>query len=351
MIMNKLHEYLAILGLGITMLACNTHAADSPSESSNETVKLPVDTKIVRVAALVQEEIVAGSILPNKEVTISSEIAKKVKSIHFEEGAWVSKGQVLFKLDDSEIEIKLKQIQADLALAKLTESRLASLLKTESVRQEEYDVALAKLQSMEAMQDLLRLELEKTVISAPFSGKIGIKKVHVGTLVGPGQALVTLQDQNTVKVQFTVGEKYLPYVAVGRQISFSVLGRPNRLSAKISAMEAAIDTQTRTITVHATRSNKHGELSPGMSAKVFFSSVDDNAKGVILPTESLIPSAEGYGVFVVRKGLARITPVTIGNRTESDALITSGLNHGDTVMISNILRSGDGTPVEIASIK
>ena len=70
-----------------------------------------------------------------------------------------------------------------------------------------------------------------------------------------------------------------------------------------------------------------------------------------MPTESLIPSAQGYTVFAVKTGAAKITPVTIGNRNEAEALIISGLHDGDTVMISNILRSGDGTPVEIVSIK
>ena len=71
----------------------------------------------------------------------------------------------------------------------------------------------------------------------------------------------------------------------------------------------------------------------------------------MLPTESLMPGAQGYSVFVVKNGTAKITPVTIGNRTETEALITAGLNDGDTVMISNILRSGDGTPVQVVSIK
>jgi membrane fusion protein, multidrug efflux system len=88
-----------------------------------------------------------------------------------------------------------------------------------------------------------------------------------------------------------------------------------------------------------------------MSANVFMSTVEDNATGITLPTEALIPGAQGYSVFTVKTGLARITRVTIANRTETDALITSGLNDGDTVMISNILRSGDGIPVEIISIK
>ena len=349
--MNTLTSFLGIIALSILMLGCSTRAADAPSQQSSQVTRLPVDVKVVRATSLVQEESVAGSILANKEVTIASEVAKKIISIHFREGAYVHKGQLLYKLDDSEIKARLKQIRAEVALAKLSESRLSQLWQSESVRQEEYDVALTKLQSLKASEELLQIELEKTSVKAPFAGIIGLTKAEAGSLVSFAQPLVRLQENETVKVQFAVAEKYLPYVKVGKRISFSVPGRNDRLHAKIYTTESGIDSETRTITVHAATSNKGGSLKPGMSAKVYFSTVDSDATGITVPTESLIPSAQGYSVFAVKTGAAKITPVTIGNRNEAEALIISGLHDGDTVMISNILRSGDGTPVEIVSIK
>ena len=349
--MNKLNNHLATIALGLAVLGCTTQAADNENGSSGQVTKLPVDVKVVRASALVQEESVAGSVLANREVTVTSEVSRKVISIHFTDGRYVTKGQLLYKLDDSEVKARLKQIQSELALAKLTESRLSKLLKNESVRQEEYDVALTRLQSLQASEELLLVELSKTSITAPFSGVVGITKVEIGSLVNPGLPLVTLQDQGTVKIEFTVAEKHLPFVKTGKDISFSVLGDSVRLPATISATESGIDAESHTIMVQAFSFNKNGKLRPGMSARVFLSTVEENATGITLPTEALIPGAQGYSVFAVKKGVARITHVTIGNRTETDALITSGLNDGDTVMISNILRSGDGTPVEIVSTK
>jgi membrane fusion protein, multidrug efflux system len=351
MSMNKLNNYLAMIALSLAVLGCTTQAADNENGSSGPATKLPVDVKVVRASTLVQEESVAGSVLAKREITVTSEVSKKVISIHFKDGSYVNKGQLLYKLDDSEITARLKQIQSELALAKLTESRLSQLLKKESVRQEEYDVALTRLQSLQASEELVLVELSKTSISAPFSGVVGITKVEIGSLVNPGLPLVTLQDQRTVKIEFTVAENHLPFLKTGKHISFSVLGDSVRLPATISATESGIDAESRTIMVQAFSSNKNGKLRPGMSARVFLSTVEENATGITLPTEALIPSAQGYSVFAVKKGVARITQVTIGNRTETDALITAGLNDGDTVMISNILRSGDGTPVEIVSTK
>ena len=347
--MNKINNYLAIGALGMAILGCSTRAADKRSDASGAPSKLPVDVKIVKYSSLIQEESVAGSILPNRQVEITSELPKKVTSIHFTDGTFVSKGQLLYKLEDGEIKARLKQVQAELALARLNESRLQQLLRNESVRQEEYDVALTRLQSLQANEELLQIELSKTFITAPFPGIVGITKVQAGSLVTPGTALVTLQEQGTVKVQFTVSEKYLSNLRKGSQIHFSVAGEKARIPARISATESGIDVQSRTITVHAIKSNHDGKLKPGMSATVYFSTVPEDAKGLTLPTQSLMPGAQGYSVFVIKNGVAKITPVTIGNRNESEALITSGLNDGDSVMISNILRSGEGTPVEIVS--
>lgn len=351
MSMNKLNNYLAMIALSLAVLGCTTQAADNENVASGPATKLPVDVKVVRASALVQEESVAGSVLAKREITVTSEVSKKVISIHFKDGSYVNKGQLLYKLDDSEIKARLKQIQSELALAKLTESRLSQLLKNESVRQEEYDVALTRLQSLQASEELLLVELSKTSITAPFSGVVGITKVEIGSLVNAGLPLVTLQDQGTVKIEFTVSEKHLPFVKTGKHISFSVLGDSVRLPATISATESGIDAESRTIMVQAFSSNKNSKLRPGMSARVFLSTVEENATGITLPTEALMPSAQGYSVFALKKGVARLTQVTVGNRTETDALITAGLNDGDTVMISNILRSGDGTPVEIVSTK
>ena len=348
---NKLNIYLSFIALTAALIGCTTEAADNLSQSSSQTNRLPVDVKVVKALTLIQEETVAGSILPNKEVTIMSEVSRKVTAVSFSDGSKVAKGQLLYKLDDSDVIARLKQVQAELSLAKLNETRLSQLLKNESVRQEEYDVAATRLKSLEASEEILQVELNKTTIRAPFSGIIGITKVEIGSLVSPGMPLVILQEQGNIKIEFTIPEKYLAHVTTGKKIQFSTTSDGQKFTARISATESGLDIQSRTITVHAVAANHNNILRPGMSARVHLSTVSEGATGITLPTESLIPSAHGYSVFTVKNGLAKITAVTVGNRSESEALITSGINDGDTVMISNILRSGDGTPVQIVSTK
>ncbi len=338
------------MAMGAAVIACSTKA-NTAEKAPEEMSKLPVDVRVVEAMPLTQDEVVAGSVLPNREVIITSEVSKKIVAILFTDGSHVTKGQLLYKLDDADILARLNQAQAELSLAKLNELRLSELLKNESVRQEEYDVAFSKLQSLQAAEDLLKVDLSKTAIRAPFSGFIGITKLQIGALAGAGTPLVTLQESGNVKIQFSIPEKYAASVKPGKQITFITSLSDQKQYAIISAIEPGVDPLSRNIIVHAVAGNMGGSLKPGMSAKIFYSISNEGQLGMALPTESLIPGANGYSVFVVKQGLARMTPVSIWNRKEAEAIISSGLNNGDTVMVSNILRTGEGTPVQVVSTK
>ena len=351
---NTLKHFIAAIAMVVIAAACSSKAADSKKTDTKPAaapVGLPVDVIIASETSLDQTETVAGSVVPNRTVDVMSELSKKIASVAFKDGSYVNQGQLLYKLDDADIRAKLRQLQAELNLARINEHRLNELLKTETVRQEEYDIALAKLQSLQAAQDILQVELSKTSIKAPFSGVIGISKVFAGTLVAPGMPLVSLQEQGTLKIQFTVSEKYLPLVKAGNKISFTTELSKEPLVATVVSTEAGVDLQSRNITVQATTNNAGGKLKAGMSAKVFFKTTAVNEKGILIPTEALLPGGNGYSVFLVKNGAAKITPVSVVNRNEKEARISTGIANGDTVMVSNMLRAGDGVPVTVVSVK
>ncbi|WP_290790884.1 efflux RND transporter periplasmic adaptor subunit [Flavihumibacter sp. UBA7668] len=350
---NKWNHFIAAIVVVALSAACSSKASDSRKVEDKTTIPpaLPVDVIIASEITLDQTEIVAGSIVPNRTVDIMSELSRKVSYVAFKDGSYVSQGQLLYKLDDSDIRAKLRQLQADLNLAQIIERRLYELLKTETVRQEEYDIALAKVQSLQAAEEILRVELAKTSVRAPFSGVIGISKVFAGSLVSPGLPLVNLQESGTLKIQFNVSEKYLPLINSGNKISFTTEQNKEQDLATVVSTEAGVDLQSRNITVQAIINKPLGKLKAGMSAKVFFKTTKDNEKGIFVPTEALLPGASGYSVFLVKNGVAKITEVAVVNRNEKAARISTGIASGDTVMISNMLRAGDGMPVSVVSIK
>lgn len=336
----------------IILSACSSNAADNKDALPALPLSaLGVDVFIASEKPLHKSETVAGSIVPNRSVDIMSELSKKISMVSFKDGSVVRKGQLLYKLDDADIRARLRQLQAELHLARINESRLSELLKTETVRREDYDIALSKLQSLQAGKEILQVDLSKTAITAPFSGTIGISKVFTGTLVHPGMPLVNLQEEGIYKLLFSVSEKYLPLVKKGTSIQFSTALDSTIMTATVVSTEPSVDMQSRNITVQATTGNHGGKLKPGMSAKIYFNTAGKTGKGIMIPTEALMPGANGYNVFVVHNSQAKITPVTVSYRNEQEALIASGLNNGDTVMISNQLRAADGVAVKIMSTK
>ncbi|OJX55686.1 MAG: efflux transporter periplasmic adaptor subunit [Flavobacterium sp. 38-13] len=342
---NHTHKLGILIPLvSILLTACQ----NKPKEAAAPTVenKLPVDIIVAQEKALDQREIFVGTIMPLREVAIVSETAQKITKVAFQDGGYVSQGAVLYTLNDADIKSKLRQVQAELQLARLNKDRMANLLKTETVKQSEYDEALMRFTSLEAQQDYLQTELAKTVIRAPFSGKIGISQVHLGAYVSPGTPLVNLQDQGNIKINFTLPERYLPLLTNGTPIKFSTGLSEEYYNATVTATEPGLDAQGRSLLVQATTSNNSGKLRAGQSVKVYFSTEQNGATGVMIPTEALMPGEKGYNAFVIKGGIAKPIPVTISNRTETEAIITSGIKSGDSIIVSNMLRIGDGTPVQ-----
>ncbi|MCV9929757.1 efflux RND transporter periplasmic adaptor subunit [Flavobacterium sp. LS1R49] len=335
--------------LSVLLIACENKTEKVPEKAATakaDANKLPVDIIIAQEKLLNQEEAVVGTMMPYREVSIVSELPQKITHVAFKDGSYISQGAVLYKLNDADIRSRLKQVGAELELARLTKDRVANLLKTETVRPQENDEAVMRYQSLIAQQELLRVDLAKTVIRAPFSGKIGISKVHLGAYVSPGVELVQLQDQSSIKINFSVPEKYLPLIQTGNKVRFTSELSDQEYSATINATEPGLDAQGRSLQVQAITNNANGKFRAGLSAKVYFSVTKQGTKGIMVPTEALSPSDKGYAVFIIKNGVAKPVAVTISNRTETDAIITSGIKTGDSIIVSNMLRIGDGTPVK-----
>jgi len=335
--------------MGILLISCE----NKPEKASGETAtanadagKLPVDIIIAQEQQLNHEEAVVGTMMSYQEVSIVSELPQKITQVAFKNGTYVKQGSVLYTLNDADTRSRLKQVGAELELAQLNKERMSNLLKTETVRQQEYDEAFMRFRSLEAQQELLRVELAKTVIRAPFSGKIGISKVYSGAYVTPVTDLVMLQDQSRIKINFSVSEKYLPLIQTGDEVRFTSELSNKEYVATIIATEPGLNAQSRSLQVQAIANNPDGQFRAGLSAKVYFRVTDKGAKGILVPTEALAPSDKGYSVFVIKNGVAKPVDVTISKRTETDAVITSGISTNDSIIVSNMLRLGPGTPVK-----
>ena len=287
---------------------------------------------------------IAGSIEANEQVDIRSEISGLITAINFTEGTSVSKGKVLIKINDLELQAQLSQALTKQKLAQETEYRAGMLLQKEAISKEEYDVALAELKSLQSQTQLIRAQLAKTQIRAPFSGKIGLRSISAGEYITPSKNIARLVSTDPVKITFSIPEKYAGSIKMNTPISFTVAGSKNAYKAIIYAVEPGIDIATRTLQLKATASNSKGDLLPGSFAKIDLPLMNVN-DAILIPTESIIPVLMGKKVFISSNGIATEVMVETGTRTEKSVLILSGLNVGDTVLTTGIMSLKKDAPV------
>lgn len=289
---------------------------------------------------------VTGTIEANEQVEIKSQVSGLVRSISFQEGSPVKKGQVLVKIDDSELLAQLSQALTRQNLAAENERRANLLLKKEAISREEYDLALAELKSTQAQTQLVRAQLAKTSVIAPFSGRIGLRNISVGEYLVPTTVVANLVNTDPVKITFSIPEKYAGQVQANTQLRFSVAGADTQYAATVYAIEPAIEAATRTLQLRARAANPDGRLRPGSFANIDLplSTIPD---AILVPTQAIIPVQNGKKVFVSQDGKAKEVKVETSTRTEEDVLVTSGLNAGDTVLTTGIMTLKDGAPVKV----
>lgn len=288
----------------------------------------------------------SGSIEANEVVELHAEVSGIVENLNFQEGSQVSAGQVLLKINDAELRAQLAQAKTRSELAGENARRAKLLLEKEAISQEEYDIASADFRTSESQIQLINAQLSRTLVRAPFSGKIGLRNISKGSYITPATVIANLANTAQVKLLFSVPERYAYMVNKGSQVEFSIQGDEQKFTAAVYAIEPVIEANTRTLLVKAISKNSSNKLIPGVFANVTFplETVDN---GLLVPAEALIPIQNGKKIFVLREGKAKEVIVETGGRTDADVLITKGLVEGDTILTSGVMSLRDGSPVQV----
>src|SRR5690606_21957246 len=274
------------------------------------------------------------------------EVSGIVRSLGFREGSMVQKGQLLVRIDDSELQAQLIQAQSREKLAEDNENRARLLLEKEAISQQEYDVAHADYESAKAQTALINAQIAKTAVYAPFSGKVGLRSISEGEYLTPTTVVANLLSINPVKILFAVPEKYSSQIRERQPLKFSVSGSDAKYDAEIYAIEPGVDPATRTISIRALADNPEGRLFPGSFAR-FELPLARIDTAVLVPTQAVIPVQNGKQVYLFRDGQAVATPVEAENRTASEVLINQGVTIGDTVLTSGLMSLADGMSVRV----
>ncbi|MCU7496081.1 MAG: efflux RND transporter periplasmic adaptor subunit [Ignavibacteria bacterium] len=326
-----------------------TKGAGSAEGKRGGRMHLAVEGFVVMPGKLNDRIVSNGTVLANEEVQLKSEVSGKITKILFKEGSYVRKGTLLVKINDADLQAQLAKANYKLQLAKDREYRQKMMLKREAISQEEYEAALNELQTQQADIQLIKAQIDKTEIRAPFNGIIGLKSVSVGSFISPTDKIATLQEINPVKVDFSIPEKYYNTVKTGTQINFKVQGSEKVFNGKIYAVEPKIDQNSRSLQIRALCRNDRSEIYPGSFANIEIV-LREISNALMIPTQALVPDFKGQKVFIAKNGKALSVPVNTGIRQESTIQITDGLSQGDTLITTGLLQLRPNMPVRISKV-
>ena len=309
---------------------------------------LPVDVVVMQYSSVTDRIFSSGTVEANERIDLRAEVTGIVEAIYLTEGSRVQEGDLLLKINDSELQAQKSRAEYRYNLAAQQEERQRRLLEKGGVSQEDYDATLNQVNVFRSEMQLIDAQLEKTEIRAPFSGRIGLKYVSKGQFIGPDQPIASLQELDRVKIDFSVPERYAGRVQTGDLMRFEVQGIDSTFVGEVYAIEPRINTDTRTLSLRAISDNPEFLLYPGAFANIELV-LEEIEEALMVPTISLIPGLNSQKVYVAVDGMVEERIVKTGIRTSEKVQILEGLNPGDQVLTTGLLQARPGLAIRVVS--
>jgi membrane fusion protein (multidrug efflux system) len=367
--MRILNNLFLISITALVLSACGNDKKDKkedPAVQKGGAAKQPplqVEAMIARPHALNSDIEVPGSLLANESTEIHPEVSGRLVQLNVKEGAFVSKGTLLAKLYDGDMQariaslnVQLKKSEVQLKIAQQTEDRSSKLLKIQGISQQDYDLTLLQVNNIMADMGVIKAQIgevragmTKLSIYTPYSGKLGLKNISPGAYVSPATVITTISQVDQLKLQFNIPEKYGAMIKKGQDINFTIDGTPKNFTAVVIATEGAIEESTRSLAIRAQVKSKDPELIPGAFAKVKIL-LGKNENALMVPNSSLIPQGRKKLVYLFKNSKAMSTEITTGARDSTNIEVLTGLNNGDTVITSGLLFLRPGADVKVSKV-
>jgi len=288
-----------------------------------------------------------GNARANESIDIRPKISATVTEILFEEGQSVAAGDVLIKLDNLEQVADLAAARAALVESDASYQRSMELFESKVVSKSQLLQDEAKKIADEAMVSVAESRMAETIVRAPFAGRIGLRRVSLGSLVGPNTIITTLDDTVTIKVDFDVPEVYLSRLSPGLTVRARSAAWPDHeFTGVVASVDTRVDPLSRTVRVRSVMPNEDGRLRPGMFLTVTL--LKESVEALLVPERALIPERSTQYVFVVDDNQrVERREVKIGRRRPGEVEILDGLVAGERVIVDGTQKARDGQTVRI----
>ena len=305
-----------------------------------------------------------GTVTPISSVALKSRVETTIVSVHFEDGAKVSEGDLLFTLDARQIDAQIEQAegmlakdQAQLEGAQRDLRRFSDLIGKGATTQvnvdnakTQADILIGTIKADQSALDNLKVQKSFTIIRAPFSGRISAANVKIGNFVRPADTapLAVINQMAPVYVTFAIPQRVLvdlreAMAAGDSRVIATIPGHQRAEDGKVAMVENSVDSTTGMITVRGIMNNANETLWPGIlvNTKLIIRSED----AVTVPSAAVQRSQNGNFVFIMRDGKAHVEPVSVSRTFQGMSVIASGLSGGEDVIVDGQLLLSEGTPV------
>ncbi len=315
---------------------------------------IPVTVEQVTASEVPRSIEAIGSLEAVRQVTMAPEVSGRITQLHFTPGTEVKSGAPLLQLNDGPEQGDLLRLRAQAKLARINLERSLKLLPL-AISQSDIDTQQAALDAIEG--DIARTEalIAQKAIRAPFSGQLGVQRVHLGDYVNAGTPLITLTDLNSLYLNMTLPEQWHGRLHMGQEVLFSVDALPEQqFNAKIIAIEPQVGVDTRAIRLQAHLDNPKRLLAPGMFARAALQ-MQAEKNVVSVPAIAIDYSIHGDSVYVINKKDGRIfvarTLVQTDGHHGDRVIVRSGLKAGDIIVTSGQVKLHEGAEVQIVQDK
>jgi membrane fusion protein, multidrug efflux system len=368
----KIRSYIlhTLLAMVLLLVAGCSNKDAVQAAKPQQAAGAPVRIATVASRTMPVELQAIGNVEAISTVSIKAQISGQLMRVHFKEGDFVKKGQLLFTIDRQPFEAALRQAEGTLAKdeaqalnSKLDAERYQGLGKQGVVSKQQVDAAGAAANAMaatvaadKAAVETAKINLEYTSIYSPINGRTGSVGVKEGNLVKANDVpiLVTINQIEPIYVSFSIPEQQLAELkqysnTKSLKVEAAPQGSTQHFQGRLTFIDNSVDVTTGTIKLKATFDNAAHMLWPGQFADVNLT-LKSQPNAVVVPTAALQTSQSGTYVYVVDQDLtAKQQPVKVGWNVGEDTVIASGLQPGQRVVTDGQLRLTPGAKVDIKS--
>jgi len=306
-----------------------------------------------------------GTVTPIASVALKSRLETTIVSVHFEDGAKVNEGDLLFTLDARQIDAQIEQAEGMLAKDRaqlegaqrdlkryndLVTKGATTQVNVDNARTQA-DILIGTIKADQSALDNLKVQKSYTMIRAPFSGRISAANVKVGNFVRPAdtQPLAVINQMAPVYVTFAIPQRVLvdlrDAMAKGdSKVTATIPGHQRSEEGKVAMVENAVDSTTGMVTVRGIMNNASETLWPGILVQTKL--IIRNEDTVVVPTVAVQRSQSGNYVFVVKDGVSKVRPVRVDRTSGGTSVISEGLSGDEDVVVDGQLLLSEGSRVE-----